>query len=109
MGRTALRGLYAQLAENPDLAGEHEPQLKELHAQRLDLAQRVGLATLARRRLSQVAQPEESPAGVQSGGRETCTNGVVPWTPAEYVPAAEEEHAPPSAPPPPPASNAQLA
>src|ERR1700722_2481699 len=103
-GDGALRALYRQLAENPDLAGEHEPQLKELHAKRLCLAQQVGLATLARRRLSQGASPEELPAVVESGEREASTNGVISTTPAEPVPVAEEERTPPSAPP---ASSAQ--
>src|SRR5258708_36257909 len=46
----AVRALYRELAADPDLAGEYEPRLKDLHARRLDLAQRVGLASLARRR-----------------------------------------------------------
>ena len=49
---TALRALYRQLADDPDRAPEHEPALKELHARRLDLAQRVGLLMLARGRAS---------------------------------------------------------
>jgi predicted Zn-dependent protease len=48
----ALRALYRQLADNPDLASENESKLRELHAKRLDLAQRVGLAVLARKRAS---------------------------------------------------------
>src|ERR1019366_7102957 len=51
----AVRALYRELAADPDLAGEYEPRLKDLHARRLDLAQRVGLASLASRRAWAVA------------------------------------------------------
>jgi uncharacterized Zn-binding protein involved in type VI secretion len=51
----ALRALYRELAADPDRASEYEPRLKDLHARRLDLAQRVGLASLARRRARAVA------------------------------------------------------
>jgi hypothetical protein len=51
----AVRALYRELAADPDLAGEYEPRLKDLHASRLDLAQRVGLASLARRRARAMA------------------------------------------------------
>src|SRR5580700_8844992 len=46
----AVRALYRELAADPDRAAEYEPRLKDLHARRLDLAQRVGLASLAHRR-----------------------------------------------------------
>jgi hypothetical protein len=41
----ALRALYRQLAENPDLAGEHEPQLKELHAEWKTAVRSAGLGS----------------------------------------------------------------
>jgi len=46
----ALRALYRRLSEDPDLARDLQAGVADLHAQRLDLAQRVGLAALARRR-----------------------------------------------------------
>jgi hypothetical protein len=51
----AVLALYRELAADPDLAGQYEPRLKDLHARRLDLAQRVGLASLARRRARAMA------------------------------------------------------
>ncbi len=44
----AVRALYRELADEPDLATKHADRLRELHANRLELAQRVGLASLAR-------------------------------------------------------------
>jgi hypothetical protein len=41
----AVRALYREVAADPDRAGEYDPRLKDLHARRLDLAQRVGLVT----------------------------------------------------------------
>jgi hypothetical protein len=103
-----LRALYRQLAEDPDLAGEHEPRLKDLHARRLDLAQQVGLVTLARRRASAKLdehQPASTPAGVAAASPTTDANGLTNVREPEPAPPSEES-APPSAPP---ASDAQLA
>ena len=58
----ALRALYRELVEDPDLASAHESRLQGLHAKRVDLAQRVGLAMLALRRAAPtiaVAPPPE--------------------------------------------------
>lgn len=63
-----LRALYRDLAENPDLAEQHEATLRELHAKRRDLAERTGLALLAERRANERVDadgqfpPEEVPA-----------------------------------------------
>jgi hypothetical protein len=107
----ALRALYRLLAENPDLASENESKLKELHSKRLDLAQRVGLAMLARKRASEVddARSEGAPAAVEATSRSGAANGAVVEEP-EPEPAADET--PPSAAPASevqvPASNMQL-
>jgi hypothetical protein len=102
----ALRALYRQLAENPDLASENESKLKELHAKRLDLAQRVGLAMLARRRASAHVGETPStptPAVVETTSNGDESNGAVVEPESEPEPASDES--PPSA----PASDAQLA
>jgi hypothetical protein len=97
----AVRALYQELAADPDLAGEYEPQLKELHAKRLDLAQRVGLASLARRRAAAItaATPE-----VPSVPAAPVAAVVAPSSP-EPVVDVEEQDGPPSV----PASHAQIA
>jgi hypothetical protein len=59
----ALRAIYRDLVENPDLAAEYEPRLRELHGQRLELTQQVGLATLAARKAMPAAPPAPSLAG----------------------------------------------
>jgi hypothetical protein len=103
-----LRALYRQLAKDPDLASESERQLKDLHARRLDLAQRVGLATLASRRASAKVdehQPDSTPVPFDAASQATDANGV-PSVPEPEPPPLSEESAPPSAPP---ASDAQLA
>ena len=94
-----LRALYRQLAENPDLASEHEIKLKELHAKRRDLAQQVGLATLARIRASADAVPAEQAA--TAAPKAADDSGPVIATALE---SAQDEN-----PPSPPASEAQLA
>jgi hypothetical protein len=43
----AVRALYLKLADNPDLAPEYEPGLRELLRKRLELAQQAGVAALA--------------------------------------------------------------
>jgi hypothetical protein len=58
---TALRDIYRKLADDPDQADEHEPQRAELHARRLQLSQRVGLAVLAREMAAR-ASCSESPS-----------------------------------------------
>jgi len=101
----ALRVLYRKLADNPDLASEFETRLRELHANRLDLAQQVGLATLAARRTSaEIAQPEEVPAVLETSSR--IAEGV-----GAAAQAVVQQGPPPglSAPSAPPASDAQLA
>ena len=102
----SLRALYRLLAEDPDLAGEHEPKLKELHARRLDLAQRVGLATLARRRATaHVVPPENVPSVIETSSQTVDGNGAAAEGVVEPEPPPEDP-SPPSAPP---ASDAQLA
>ena len=102
----ALRTLYRQLAGDPDLASEYEPRLKELHAKRLDLAQRVGLAILAQRRASD--RVDEALSESMAAFAETVQNGGDPISSVVNTePAAEaEEESPPSSAP---ASDAQLA
>jgi len=100
----ALRALYRQLADDPDLAGENEPKLKELHGKRLDLAQRVGLAALARRRVSQVVQSEGVPSDVEVSSKAADGSSAVSGTIAESEPVSEKTPTPSA-----PASDAQLA
>jgi hypothetical protein len=103
----AVRALYRKLVDDPDLASECEPKLKELHGRRLDLAQRVGLGVLARRRAS--AQDNEAPtepmpaASAPVPVREQ-TNGAVVEPESRPRPESEES-APASA----PASDLQVA
>jgi hypothetical protein len=72
----AVRALYRELGADPDLAGEYEPRLKDLHARRLDLAQRVGLASLARRRTWAVtaATPQVGPEPTAPLAEATATS-----------------------------------
>src|SRR5258708_36951633 len=78
----AVRALYRELAADPDLAGEYEPRLKDLHARRLDLAQRVGLASLARRRArATTAETPQAPSDL------TAPPPHVTATPPHPVPA----------------------
>jgi hypothetical protein len=56
---TAVRALYRQLADNPDLAAEYDTGLRELQRKRLELAHQVGVAALAEWRASHRA-PESS-------------------------------------------------
>ena len=50
--RSAPPRSWGSTFQRCDLASENDSKLKELHARRTDLAQRVGLAMLARRRAS---------------------------------------------------------
>ena len=97
----AVRALYQELAADPDLAGEYEPRLKELHARRLDLAQRVGLASLARRRAALVPEAIPEVPSVEAAPVETVAARSSPAPVGEV----EEDEGPPSA----PASHAQIA
>jgi hypothetical protein len=96
----AVRAIYGELAADPDLAGEYEPRLKELHARRLDLARRVGLASLARRRTE--AMPNVT-AEVHSVVVAPLAAVVAP--PSSKSVDLKEPDGPPSA----PASEAQIA
>ena len=57
----ALRGLYRQLADDPDRATEYESKRKDLHGRRAELAQQVGLALLAERRANVRTTVEVAP------------------------------------------------
>jgi hypothetical protein len=104
-----LRALYHQLAEDPDLASEREAQLRDLHAQRLDLAQRVGLAALASRRASSKAAEypaEPAPVALNNATSQPAdASGIAVDREPEPAPAAVVTPPPPA----PPASDAQLA
>lgn len=105
----ALRALYRQLAEDPDLAVAHDARLKELHARRLDLAQRVGLAALARRRTAaaDVAGAASTPE-LAAESSLTAPSAVVTGEPARAPgsPSAPDVLAEPQAEP---ASDAEVA
>jgi hypothetical protein len=124
---TAVRSLYRQLADDPDLASEYEAALRDLQRKRLDLAQQVGVAALAEWRSSRRVV-ETSLAGTLATpavkpDNERDTNGVAstapipaasPAPPAESIPELVQPSEPAPAVPPastssPPASDAQLA
>jgi hypothetical protein len=105
----AVRAMYRQLAGDPDLAGECEPKLKELHGRRLDLAQRVGLVVLARRRAS--AHVEEAPTEPTPAVAEPVVAGangatVEPESKPEPEPEPTSDDGPPASVP---ANGAQVA
>jgi hypothetical protein len=70
----AVRALYLKLADNPDLAPEYGPGLRELQRKRVELAQQVGVAALAQWREARDAGEtsletngaEEQPASLPS-------------------------------------------
>jgi hypothetical protein len=77
----AVRDLYRKLVDDPGLTPEFEPRLRELLAERLDLASKIGLAVLAQWRASrsavaktgeEAAQPEEAeePPGPETSASE---------------------------------------
>ena len=39
---TAVRDVYRKLADDPDLASEHETVLRELHSRRIELSRQAG-------------------------------------------------------------------
>jgi hypothetical protein len=106
---TAVRALYRQLADNPDLASEYEAGLRELQRKRLELAQQVGVAALAEWR----AAPGERQSSLEESGTLEL-RGTLPSEPepGPAVPALAEPasvEAPVTAPtPPPPASESPL-
>jgi hypothetical protein len=63
---SAVRALYAQLADNPDLASDYEAGLRELHRKRAELAHQVGLASLRGWRESRASRLEGSDASEQA-------------------------------------------
>jgi hypothetical protein len=127
----AVREVYRKLADDPDLATEHETVLRELHAKRTELSRRVGMAALAEWRAARSAvQPvADDSTGTTAADQSTAESivereatGVVAPTPSEPeplpqppgtdAPASESLVSPPpsSVPlPPAPASDAQLA
>ena len=88
---TALRDIYRKLADDPDQADEHEPQRAELHARRLQLAQRVGLAVLARERAARASCPESPPADTEVKVPTAVDEQSAPSDPA---PESERSEAP---------------
>ena len=101
----ALRALYRHLADDPDRATEYEPKLRDVHSRRIELAQRVGLVVLARRRASAGtldAAPEPVPREPSIAG---AANGNAPLLDVKDREPVSEESSPPSQ----PASDAQLA
>ena len=88
---TALRDIYRKLADDPDQADEHEPQRAELHARRLQLAQRVGLAVLARERAARASCPESPPSDTEVKVPTAVDEQSAPSDPA---PESERSEAP---------------
>jgi hypothetical protein len=92
----AVRALYRQLADNPDLATEYEADLHELQRKRLELAHQVGIAALAEWRASRSGVATNS-AGTLAVPAvkpliERDMNGVAstaPIPPALLIPLAE--------------------
>jgi hypothetical protein len=93
---TALREVYRKLADDPDLAPEHESVLRELHARRLELSRHVGVAALAEWRGARAPSDGNSAEAMDA-----------PLPASEAVLAIEPTQPAPS--PAAPASNAQLA
>jgi hypothetical protein len=120
---TAVRALYRQLAENPDLAAEYDAGLRELQRKRLELAHQVGIAALrawrAARSEADTPVAETAPAsavvtdhdtnGVSSAGPPP-TRGTEPVATLEHAPPTTRPALadPPASTPSPPASDAQL-
>src|SRR5579883_1632964 len=95
----AVREIYRKLADDPDLASEHETALSDLHAKRRELAQRVGLAALAQRRASVALKASEPTA---EAAPEPVTPIVVDTFPEAVLTNGNGD-------PPAPASDADLA
>jgi hypothetical protein len=87
----AVRALYGELAADPDLAGDYEPRLKDLHARRLDLAQRVGLASLARRRAAAIAEAGPAAAVVLAPATAASTPPVPAPEDPPSTPASDDQ------------------
>jgi hypothetical protein len=124
----AVRTLYRQLADNPDLATEYEAGLRELQRKRLELAQQVGVAALAEWRATRSGLETRLAGTLATAAVKPVTerdkNGVTsiapippapPNPPTESVPTVElvQPSEPAPAEPPasassPPASDAQL-
>jgi hypothetical protein len=93
----AVRALYLKLAEDPDLAPEHEGVLRELHAKRAELAHRVGLAALAEWRAAHAAVEPTATAmatttplheePVVAAAVEHESNGVASWEAVPHEPS----------------------
>jgi len=104
-----LRALYSELADDPDLAGQHDAAIRELRLRREELARAVGLAALAGWRAAQ-RPPELAPEPPASSAPVVAAPVVAaPEVEATGAPAAPELPPPPpdepaSEPPPPPSA-----
>ena len=103
---SAVREIYRTLAEDPDLAAEHESELRDAHAKRSDLARQVGVAALAQRRASRAtAEKVETPATVATAppppvAIERATNGMASSSTISPEPLASDAEPEPVASPP---------
>ena len=103
---TAIRAIYAELTEDPDLAPQHEAALRELHTRRSDLARQVGMAALRDRRASRAVRdsvPSATPPPAEASSEASSPERASPLAYEASVPVAP---APPSLVPPPPPSSA---
>ncbi len=122
----SVRDLYRRLADDPDLAAQHEAVLRELHAKRTELSHQVGMAALARWRAARVVLETTATEGPSADAAEPPATGVasealIAEPPATHAEEPAVEATPPAtAAPPPiepapvpippaPASDAQLA
>lgn len=86
----SLRALYGKLAADPDLAPQFEGELKDLHARRLELAQRVGLAMLDLRRAPATTVEPEPPFQAVATGPLLVEPAPAPVAKAPDVPEPDE-------------------
>jgi hypothetical protein len=103
----AVRRIYRKLADDPDLAVEHETVLRELHRRRTELSRQVGMVALAGWRAARTVVAGEDAAATSIVEPVTPappdaaeTNGVLTATmceslpPPAPVPAAPDSAAP---------------
>ena len=79
----AVRALYLKLADDPDLASEYEPGLRELQAKRVALAREVGIAALGEWRASRKTREDAAAAEARPA---TPSSGAPPETAAAWEP-----------------------
>jgi len=87
---SAVREVYRKLADDPDLAPEHEGGLRELHATRSELARDAGLAALARWRASRfMVQPTSVTTSAEEQLAQPGLHGVSSEQAVRHEPAPE--------------------